>query len=101
MSPNDSLSDTQPADRPAAPAPPDLPPAHGLATYVADGARIAGILVIWGVFALVGTAVFGNLGSTGGLLGRLAAGVGGLFLLAGLLNALLFVVYRGIDYWRV
>jgi hypothetical protein len=78
-----------------------VPPAHGLTTYVADGARIAGILAIWGVFALVGTAIFGNLGSTGGLFERLAAGVGGLFLLVALLNALLFVVYRGVDYWRV
>ena len=101
MSPNDPPSDTAPADRPTATAPPDVPPAHGLATYVADGARIAGILAVWGVFALVGTALLGNLGSTGGLFGRLATSVGGLFLLVGLLNALLFVVYRGIDYWRV
>lgn len=101
MSSNDSPSETPPADRPAATAPPDIPPAHGLTAYVADGARIAGILAIWGVFALVGTAIFGNAGSTGGLFGRLAPGIGGLFLLVGLLNALLFVVYRGIDYWRV
>ena|SRR6056297_1187162 len=101
MSPDEHSSPDTPTDDSGSPSQPrDLPPAHDVTTYVEDGARIAAILGVWGVVAAFAAGFVGNLGSTGGLLSRLGPALGGLFLLVGLLNAVLYLVYRGIDYAR-
>lgn len=95
--PSDHSTDTAPTQS----SPTAIPPAHDVRTYVADGVRITAILGIWGVVAAFSTFALGNVGSTGGLLHELGPQLGGLFLVVGLLNALLYLVYRGIDYARV
>jgi len=72
----------------------DLPSPDSVATYVEDGARIAAILLVWGVVAAFfqhGLAEFGVFGRVFALLGRA-------FLYAGVLNAVLYVLYRALDY---
>lgn len=102
MSPDEHSSPDSPSDSSAGSTrPADIPPAHGVRTYVEDGLRIAGILGVWGVVAAVAAGFVGNLGSTGGLLSEIGPPLGGLFLLVGLLNAVLYLVYRGIDYAQV
>jgi len=100
MSNDEHSSSDQPVS-PSDESPPEMPPAHDVRTYVEDGVRLAGILGVWGVIAAASAAGLGNVGSTSGLFSELGPALGGLFLLAGLFNAVLFVVYRGIDYSRV
>ena len=77
-----------------------LPPSKPIPSYIEDGARIAAILLVWSVIA--GFFAFGlsELGGTGGLFETYSPQVGMLFALAGLLNAILYIVYRAVDYWR-
>jgi hypothetical protein len=77
-------------------SPPSNPDPAPLSTYVADGARIAGILGIWGAFA----AFFGYGLTEFGVFGRLFANLGSLFALTGVLNAVLYMCYRSVDYWQ-
>jgi hypothetical protein len=101
MSPNGDPSPDQSADGPTdGYRPPEPPRAHDVSTYVEDGARIAGILGVWGVVAAFCAFGIGNVGGPGSLFHAIGPALGGLFGLVGVLNALLFVVYRGIDYWR-
>jgi hypothetical protein len=70
------------------------PSPDSVETYVEDGARIAAILLVWGVLAaffLYGLAQIG-------VFGRAFAGLGRLFVYAGALNAVLYVLYRALDY---
>jgi len=63
-------------------------------TYVEDGARIAAILLVWGVvaaFFMYGLTEFG-------VFSRAFAGLGRVFVYAGVLNAVLYVLYRALDY---
>ncbi|WP_245851630.1 amidohydrolase family protein [Halorubrum persicum] len=80
--------------------PPSIPSVHSVAAYVADGARIAAILLIWSVIAAFFTYGVSEIGGTGGLLETLGPQIGTLVALTGLLNAILFVLYRSIDYWH-
>ncbi|MFP4530726.1 MAG: hypothetical protein ACLFNC_05480 [Halodesulfurarchaeum sp.] len=79
---------------------PPLPAANGVTTYIEDGARIAAILLVWGVIAAFFTYGVGNIGYPGGLFTRLGTSIGATLAVAGLLNAVLYVVYRAIDYWH-
>ncbi|WP_247731576.1 hypothetical protein [Halovivax limisalsi] len=73
---------------------PALPTPHDLPTYLEDGARIAGILLLWGI---LGTFVRFGL-TEFGLFERTLWQLGDLLLLTGALNAVLFVLYRVVDY---
>lgn len=74
-----------------------IPPPQSVTEYVADGARIAAILLVWSVIA-----VFFLYGMTeiGLPFERVWFQLGRLFALTGFLNALLYILYRIVDYWR-
>lgn len=78
-------------------SPPDPLP---IGTYVEDGARIAAILAVWGIIAAFFTFGLGNVGGPGSLFHAVGPAVGSLFFAVGVLNAVLYLVYRGIDYWH-
>ncbi|KYH27034.1 hypothetical protein HAPAU_09240 [Halalkalicoccus paucihalophilus] len=78
--------------------PPSVPSAHPVSDYVEDGARIAAILFVWGAIAAFFTYGMANVGSTGSLLETLGPQIGTVLALAGVLNAVLFVLYRAVDY---
>ena len=65
--------------------------------YVADGARIAAILVIWGAISAFFTYGITELGLP---FERIWFRLGDLFALTGVLNALLYVLYRTVTYWK-
>ncbi|UWG47290.1 putative membrane protein [Halanaeroarchaeum sp. HSR-CO] len=80
---------------------PSIRPPHSVASYIEDGARIAAILLVWGVFAAFFAVGVGNIGPQGrGLVGSLGAQLGALFAVVGFLNAVLYVLYRTVDYWH-
>lgn len=79
---------------------PPIPAANGVTTYIEDGARIAAILLVWGVIAAFFTYGVGNIGYHGGPFTMLGTSIGAALAVAGLLNAVLYVVYRAIDYWH-
>ncbi|MFW5937433.1 MAG: hypothetical protein ACOCSN_00690 [Halanaeroarchaeum sp.] len=80
---------------------PSIPSARSVPAYVEDGARIAAILLVWGVIAAVFLYGVGNVGTRGQtIVGSVGRHLGVLFAVAEVLNAVLYVVYRGIDYWQ-
>ncbi|MFB6134605.1 MAG: hypothetical protein ABEJ55_06420 [Halanaeroarchaeum sp.] len=80
---------------------PTIPSAQSIPTYVEDGARIAAILLVWGVIAAFFTYGIGNVGLRGqSIVGGSGRYLGMIFAFAGALNALLYVVCRGVDYWH-
>jgi len=73
----------------------ELPSPDSVETYVEDGARIAAILLVWGVvsaFFLYGVTELGLPFE------RVLAGAGRALRYAGALNAVLYVLYRALDY---
>ena len=82
------------------PTPPSIPSTHAISEYIADGARIAAILLVWGVIAAFFTYGVSEIGGPGSLFKTLGPQIGALVALAGLLNAVLFLAYRSIDYWN-
>lgn len=79
---------------------PSIPTAHPIPDYLADGARIAAILFIWGVLAAFFVFGVGAIGRRGNVFGMIGQQIGAILLLTGLLNALLYLLYRAIDYWH-
>lgn len=81
----------------------DLPstrPPRSISTYVEDGARIAAILLVWGIVAAFFTYGVGNVGPQGrSVIGSIGRYLGILFGTVGIFNAVLYVIYRAIDYW--
>jgi hypothetical protein len=73
------------------------PEPQSVTDYVADGARIAAILLIWSVIAVFFVYGVTELGLP---FERVWPQLGGLFALTGLLNALLYILYRTVDYWH-
>jgi len=71
-----------------------------VSTYVEDGARIAAILLVWGAIAAVFAYGIGNVGGPGSLFTAIGPQLGALFALTGLLNAVLYLLYRTVDYWQ-
>ncbi len=82
------------------PTPPSIPSVHAVSEYIADGARIGAILLIWSVIGAFFTYGVSEIGGTGSLFETLGPQIGALVALTGLLNAILFVLYRSIDYWH-
>ena len=74
-----------------------IPEPQSLTDYVADGARIAAILLIWSVIA--GFFIYG-VTELGLPLERVWPQLGSLFAVTGFLNALLYILYRTVDYWH-
>lgn len=74
-----------------------LPVAKSISTYIEDGARIAAILLVWGILAAFCIHGLTELGLP---FEAVWVQLGQLFGLTGLLNALLFVLYRTVDYWN-
>lgn len=75
---------------------PPIPPAQSVSTYVEEGARIAAILLVWAIISL-----FFAFGLTEiGVFGSVFWVLGGVFALTGLLNAVLYLLYRTVDYWH-
>lgn len=79
---------------------PSIPEPHQLSDYLADGARLAAILFVWSVIAAFFVYGVSEIGGTGSLFETLGPQIGGIIALAGILNALLFVLYRAVDYWH-
>mgnify|MGYP006281044927 FL=1 len=80
--------------------PPSVSEAHPVSTYIEDGARIAGILLVWGVIAAFFTYGVTEIGGPGSLFKTLGPQIGSIFFLAGTFNAVLYVLYRAVDYWH-
>lgn len=80
--------------------PPSIPSAHSLSEYIADGARIGAILLIWSVIAAFFTYGVSDIGGPGGLFETFGPQIGGLVALIGLFNAILYLLYRSIDYFH-
>lgn len=78
-------------------AKPSIPSAQPVSSYIEDGARIAAILIVWGAIAAFFT--FG-VTEAGLPFESLWFGLGQLFAITGLLNAVLYLLYRAIDYWH-
>ncbi len=79
---------------------PPLPDANGIRNYIEDGARIAAILLVWGVIAAFFTYGIGDLGHPSGILASIGRHIGAVLAAVGVLNAILYVLYRSIDYWH-
>jgi hypothetical protein len=80
--------------------PPSNPSVHSVSEYIADGARIGAILLIWSIIAAFFTYGVSDMGGTGGLLETFGPKIGDLVALTGLLNAILFILSRLIDQWH-
>lgn len=80
-----------------------LDPAAGSTTaitdYIEEGAHIAAILFVWGIIAVAVTWLFDDVVSVSGP-GAFGAGLGGVFWLTGVLNAVPFVAFRTVDHYR-
>lgn len=81
-------------------SPSTTPDALPVRTYLEEGARIAAILLIWGVLAAFATFVIGNFGYGSSIIAIVGQWLGTVLGLVGVLNAVLYVVFRAIDYWR-
>jgi hypothetical protein len=76
------------------------PDPWSIGTYVEEGASIAAILFVWAVLAAVAVLLLGNVGGPGSLFAVVGTWLGYVLGLAGFLNAVLYVVFRAIDYWQ-
>ena len=74
-----------------------LPEPRPVTDYVEDGARIAAILLVWAAIASVFIYGVAELGLP---FERIWPQLGSLFALTGFLNALLYILYRTVDYWH-
>lgn len=72
-----------------------LPDAKSIPTYIEDGARIGAILLVWGILAAF---CFHGITELGVPFEAVWVQLGQLFALTGLLNAVLFILYRVVDY---
>jgi hypothetical protein len=77
---------------------PSIPDAQSIPDYIEDGARIAAILLVWSVIGAFVAWVGRDLVRVGDLFNTV--GLGGVFVLTGFLNAVLFICYRVVDYWH-
>lgn len=74
-----------------------IPEPQPVTEYVADGARIAAILITWGAIAAFFTYGITELGLP---FERVWYQLGNLFALTGFLNAFLYILYRTVSYWN-
>jgi len=80
--------------------PPSSSGSDSISEYIANGARIAAILLIWSVVAAFFTYGVSEIGGTGSLFETLGPQIGSILVVTGLLNAILFILYQSIDYWH-
>lgn len=69
-------------------------------TYLGEGLRIAAILLAWADLAAVFTLGVSQIGTTGSLFASVGPRLGLLFVVTGVLNAVMYVIIRSIDYWQ-
>lgn len=79
------------------PTVPSIPEPKPITDYIADGARIVAILLIWGLIAAFFSYGVTELTSS---FERVFTQLGRLFALVGFLNAILYILYRTVDYWH-
>ncbi|MFB6310397.1 MAG: hypothetical protein ABEH64_04350 [Salinirussus sp.] len=70
-----------------------------LVDYLREGLRIAAIMLVWSLAGTVVTLAIGSFGRPGALGPAAGAWLGTALVAAGFLNAVLYVVFRSIDYW--
>ncbi len=78
----------------------DVPNGMSITTYIEEGAPIAAILFVWGILAAVAALVVGNIGGPGSMFSVVGIWLSYILGLAGLLNGLLYVLWRSVDYHR-
>jgi hypothetical protein len=74
-----------------------VPEPQSVANYVADGVRIAAILLIWGVIAAFFRYGVTELTSS---FEQVFTQLGELLIIVGFLNSILYILYRTVDYWH-
>lgn len=79
---------------------PTIPDSHSVPAYIEDGARIAAILLVWGVLAAFFAFGVSEIGRQGAMGETIGPALGAIFMATGLLNAVLYVLYRLADYWH-
>jgi hypothetical protein len=79
---------------------PSIQSPESVTEYIEDGAHIAAILLVWGVLAAVVTYGLSDFGGPGSPLETLGPQLGALLALTGVFNAVLYVLYRVVDYWH-
>ena len=75
----------------------NTPEPQPVSDYVADGARIAAILLTWGLIAAFFSYGMTEITSS---FGRIFTQLGEAMAVVGLLNAFLYILYRTVDYWH-
>ncbi|WEL17659.1 putative membrane protein [Halorhabdus sp. SVX81] len=73
--------------------------ANPLTDYIEEGARIAAILLVWGIIAVAVAWVFDDI-IAASRPGAFGLSVGSIFWLTGILNAILYVCFRTVDHFR-
>jgi len=73
--------------------------ADPITDYIEEGARIAAILLVWGIIAVAVAWLFDDVvaASRPGVYGL---NIGAVFWVTGVLNALLYVCFRTVDHTR-
>lgn len=79
---------------------PTIPDSHAVPAYIEDGARIAAILLVWSVLAAFFAFAVSEIGGPGAISETLGPSLGAILMATGLLNAVLYVLYRLADYWH-
>lgn len=77
-----------------------MPEPREITAYAEDGALIVAILLVWRIIAAFFTFGLGEVGGPSGFFATAMSQAGALFMLAGVLNAVLYPAYRTVDYWH-
>mgnify|MGYP000324333145 FL=1 len=73
--------------------------ADPITDYIEEGARIAAILIVWGIIAVAVGWLFEDVVAVTRP-GVFGLNLGAIFWLTGMLNALLYVCFRTVDHYR-
>jgi len=73
--------------------------ANPITDYIEEGARIASILLVWGIIAVAVGWLFDDV-IAASRPGAFGLSVGSIFWLTGVLNAVLYVCFRTVDHYR-
>lgn len=72
-----------------------------LADYLSEGLRIVAILLVWSLTGTVVTLALGSVARPGGFGTTAGAWLGTALIVAGVVNAVLYVAFSAIGYWHV